>query len=88
MEIPAELRRTPLGATLEWVAGLIGPDARVTGVRRLRNAWSAAMHAVDVVGIERPETWRGHDAGRTDITIDALVRSLDDFLVAALDRLS
>jgi Phosphotransferase enzyme family len=43
---------------------------------------------VDVVGIERPETWRGHDAGRTDMTIDALVRSLDDFLAAALDRLS
>ena len=48
MEIPAELRRIPPGATLEWVAGLIGPGARVTGVRRLRNAWSAAMHAVDV----------------------------------------
>src|SRR4051794_28931959 len=48
MEIPAELRRTPPEATLEWVAGLIGPGARVTTVRRLRNAWAAAMHAVDV----------------------------------------
>jgi aminoglycoside phosphotransferase (APT) family kinase protein len=48
MEIPAELLRIPPEATLDWVASLIGPGARVTGVRRLRNAWSAAMHAVDV----------------------------------------
>jgi aminoglycoside phosphotransferase (APT) family kinase protein len=48
MEIPAELLRNPPEATLDWVASLIGPGARVTGVRRLPNAWSAAMHAVDV----------------------------------------
>jgi aminoglycoside phosphotransferase (APT) family kinase protein len=48
MEIPAELLRIPPEATLDRVASLIGPGARVTGVRRLRNAWSAAMHAVDV----------------------------------------
>ena len=48
MDIPAELRRRPPSATLEWVATRIAPGARVTRVRRLRNAWAAAMHAVDV----------------------------------------
>jgi aminoglycoside phosphotransferase (APT) family kinase protein len=48
MEIPAELRRIPPKATLDWVAQQFGAGATVTGVRRLRNAWAAAMHAVDV----------------------------------------
>ena len=48
MEIPIELRRMPPHATLAWVAGHFGPKARVIGIRRLRNAWAAAMHAVDV----------------------------------------
>jgi hypothetical protein len=48
MDIPIELRRMPPPATLEWVASQFGPSARVVGVRRLRNAWAAAMHAVDV----------------------------------------
>jgi aminoglycoside phosphotransferase (APT) family kinase protein len=48
MEIPPELRRSPPRPTLEWVAAQIGPGAQVTAVRRLRNAWAAAMHAVDV----------------------------------------
>jgi len=48
MGIPAELRRLPPGPTLAWVAGHFGPVARVTAVRRLPNAWAAAVHAVDV----------------------------------------
>jgi len=48
MGIPAELRRIPPGPTLAWVAGHFGPGARVTAVRRLPNAWAAAVHAVDV----------------------------------------
>jgi len=48
MEIPAELRRIPPKTTLDWVARQFGAGAAVTGVRRLRNAWAAAVHAVDV----------------------------------------
>jgi aminoglycoside phosphotransferase (APT) family kinase protein len=48
MQIPAEMRRRPPEPTLQWVAAAVGPRARVTRVRRLRNAWAAAMHAVDV----------------------------------------
>jgi aminoglycoside phosphotransferase (APT) family kinase protein len=48
MEIPAELRRIPPTATLDWVAQQFGAGASVTGVRRLHNTWAAAMHAVDV----------------------------------------
>jgi aminoglycoside phosphotransferase (APT) family kinase protein len=48
MEIPAELRRIPPQATLDWVAQQFGAGAAVTGVRRLHNSWAAAMHAVDV----------------------------------------
>jgi len=48
MDIPAELRRHPPRSALEWVAEPFGPGARVTAVRRLPNAWAAAVHAVDV----------------------------------------
>jgi len=48
VDIPVEFRRRPPPPTLEWVAMQIAPGARVTRVRRLRNAWAAAMHAVDV----------------------------------------
>jgi hypothetical protein len=48
MDIPAELRRIPPRSALEWVAEPFGPGARVTAVRRLPNAWAAAVHAVDV----------------------------------------
>jgi aminoglycoside phosphotransferase (APT) family kinase protein len=48
MAIPAELRRDPPRSTLEWVAGHFGPDAQVTGIRRMENAWAAAVHALDV----------------------------------------
>lgn len=47
-DIPAELLRRPPAATLDWVGRAVGPRARVTRVRRLRNSWAAAMHAVDV----------------------------------------
>src|SRR5262245_11451405 len=48
MEIPAELRRIPPQATLDWITQQFGAGAAVTGVRRLHNAWAAAVHAVDV----------------------------------------
>ncbi len=48
MDIPAELRRIPPRSAFEWVAEPFGPGARVTAVRRLPNAWAAAVHAVDV----------------------------------------
>ena len=48
MEMPSALRRVPPRAALDWVAASTGPRARVVGVRRLRNAWASAVHAVDV----------------------------------------
>jgi aminoglycoside phosphotransferase (APT) family kinase protein len=48
MQIPVELRRRPPEPTLAWAAGHFGPGARVTRVRRLRNAWASAMHAINV----------------------------------------
>jgi aminoglycoside phosphotransferase (APT) family kinase protein len=48
MQIPAELRRPPPRPARDWVERTVGPGARVVRVRRLRNAWAAAMHAVDV----------------------------------------
>jgi aminoglycoside phosphotransferase (APT) family kinase protein len=48
MQIPVEMRRRPPAATLSWAAAQISPCARVTRVRRLRNSWAAAMHAIDV----------------------------------------
>ena len=46
MQIPAELRRRPPPRALEWVEHSVGYAARVVRVRRLRNAWAAAMHVV------------------------------------------
>jgi aminoglycoside phosphotransferase (APT) family kinase protein len=71
MEIPAELRRIPPKATLHWVAQQFGDGAAVTGVRRLRNAWAAAVHAVDV----DDERGEGHEVvlrrwARTDLPPD------------------
>ena len=49
MGIPAELRRRPARrARCAWVAAQFGPDATVGRVRRLRNSWAAAVHAIDV----------------------------------------
>ncbi len=48
MEIPDALRLPPPDPTLEWVASAIGTGATVTAVRRLANAWAAAVHAIDV----------------------------------------
>lgn len=48
MKVPVELTRRPPTGTLEWVTRVVGRGARVIRVRRLRNAWAAAMHAVDV----------------------------------------
>ena len=43
---------------------------------------------VDVLGWGLLEAWRWRDAGRTDITHETLVQTFDDFLTAAVDRLS
>jgi aminoglycoside phosphotransferase (APT) family kinase protein len=49
MDIPVELQRDPPRSTLQWIAGHFGAGAQVTGIRRMRNAWAAAVHALDVV---------------------------------------
>jgi aminoglycoside phosphotransferase (APT) family kinase protein len=49
MDIPAELRSDPPRSTLEWIAGRFGSGAHVTDIERMRNAWAAAVHALDVV---------------------------------------
>ena len=46
--VPAALKNPPPPAARRWVEQVVGPDAKVVRVRRLRNAWAAAMHAVDV----------------------------------------
>jgi hypothetical protein len=43
---------------------------------------------VDVVGFGTLDAWRWHDAGRPDITLETLTQAFDDFLAAAVDRLS
>jgi len=48
MDIPAELLHSPPRSTLQWVERQFGLGARVTTVRRLPNAWAAAVHGVDV----------------------------------------
>ena len=78
MEIPAELREDPPGPALEWVASQVGAGARVTAVRRLRNAWAAAVHAIDVDtadGVRHELVLRRW--ARTDIPPDAGVVEID-----------
>jgi phosphotransferase family enzyme len=73
MGIPVEMRRRPPVSTLNWVERAIGPAAQVVRVRRLRNAWASAMHAVDVEdggGRHRLVLRRW---ARTDITADPYV---------------
>src|SRR5262249_55072990 len=47
MTIPAEMRRRPPPSTLAWVEREVGPGSRVVRIRRLRNAWAAAIHGAD-----------------------------------------
>ena len=46
--VPAEMTRRPPAPTRRWVEAAVGPGARVVRTRRLRNAWAAAIHAIDV----------------------------------------
>ncbi len=69
MEMPVELRRQPPRPTLDWVAGRFGPRARVVGVRRLRNVWAAAVHAVDI------STDGANGAGRHEVVLRRWVRA-------------
>ena len=70
MEIPSELVRSPPAATLAWVAAQFGPSGTVVRVRRLRNAWAAAMHAIDVVDGTRRHRLVLRRWARTDIAPD------------------
>ena len=57
---------------------------------RFRIVGRADRHDLDpfaVVGCEPPEVWRWHDAGRTDMTVETVVRSYDDLLADALERI-
>lgn len=47
-DVPVELRRLPPAGAVAWVERMAGAGARVVGVRRLPNAWAAAVHAVTV----------------------------------------
>jgi aminoglycoside phosphotransferase (APT) family kinase protein len=49
MTVPAELRRGPPAATLQWVAEQIGPRAKVVRVRRRKHAWASAVHELTVL---------------------------------------
>lgn len=42
------MTRRPPAEAARWVERSVGPGARVVRIRRLRNAWAAAMHTVDV----------------------------------------
>jgi aminoglycoside phosphotransferase (APT) family kinase protein len=70
MQIPVEMRRRPPAATLAWAAAQIGPGARVTRIRRLRNSWAAAMHAIDVEDGERIHRLVLRRWARTDLAPD------------------
>jgi len=70
MEIPTEIVRSPPPATLAWVARQFGPRAAVVRVRRLRNAWAAAMHAIDVVDGARRHRLVLRRWARTDLAPD------------------
>ena len=48
-------------------------------------AW---FDVVDVAGWGPLDAWRWHDAGRTDITEEKMIRSFDAFVAAAVERLS
>src|SRR4051812_6766819 len=70
MQIPVEMRRRPPAATLSWAAAQVGPAARVTRVRRLRNSWAAAMHAIDVEDGDRTHRLVLRRWARTDLAPD------------------
>ncbi len=84
MQIPVELRRRPPGPALTWAAAQIGPGARVTRVRRLRNSWAAAMHAIDVEDGARTHRLVLRRWARTDLADIGVV----DNEVAALEVLA
>ena len=60
--VPAELRNPPPPEARRWVEQAVGPRSRVVRVRRLRNAYSSAMHAVDV-DVDGPEPAAGSCSG-------------------------
>ncbi len=70
MQIPVEMRRRPPASTLAWAAAQLGPHARVTRVRRLRNAWASAMHALDVANGDRTHRLVLRRWARTDLATD------------------
>jgi aminoglycoside phosphotransferase (APT) family kinase protein len=70
MQIPVEMRRRPPAATLRWAAAQVGSGARVTRVRRLRNSWAAAMHAIDVEDGEQLHRLVLRRWARTDLAPD------------------
>ena len=89
--VPAAMRIPPPPAALRWVERAVGPGARVVRVRRLRNAWAAAMHAVDVehggvahalvlrrwarTDIDPDEGVVDNEAAALDAVLDAQVRA-------------
>jgi len=95
MHVPIELRPSPPEETLAWVASRFGADARLGRVRRLRNAWASAVHAIDVVDAGRVHRVVLRRWARTDLAIDdgvveneaaalAMLASLDSVAVPRL----
>jgi aminoglycoside phosphotransferase (APT) family kinase protein len=48
-------------------------------------AW---FDVVDIVGMSRIDAWRWHDAGRPDITFESIGTAFDEFLAAAVAKLT
>jgi aminoglycoside phosphotransferase (APT) family kinase protein len=71
--VPVELTRRPPARTLEWAADKVGRGARVIRVRRLRNAWAAAMHAIDIEQGDALQRLVLRRWARSDIPPDAFV---------------
>ena len=70
MQIPPEMRRRPPPSTLAWAAQQVGANARVVRVRRLRNAWASAVHAIDVDDGENAHRLVLRRWARTDLPPD------------------
>jgi aminoglycoside phosphotransferase (APT) family kinase protein len=71
------------------LAFLFGRDVADDFARRYGPVADLAwFDVVDVVGWGPLDAWRWHDAGRRDITDDALAHAADEFLAAAVERCS
>ncbi len=85
---PASVRPPPTSRTAAAnLALLFGPDVADEFARRYGPVDDLAwFDVVDVAGWRTLDPWRWHDAGRSDITDEAIIHAFDDFLAAAVER--